>query len=49
MTNREIAEELNISEKTVEGHITKALTTLKGSLHISLPLLLTILENKFQK
>lgn len=49
LTNKQIAEELNISEKTVEGHMTKALTTLRGSLNVTLPVLLTILENKFQK
>lgn len=30
MTYREIAEELNLSEKTVEHHISKALKTLRG-------------------
>ena len=29
-TYREIAEELNLSEKTVEHHISKALKTLRG-------------------
>lgn len=47
LTNKQIAEELDISEKTVEGHMTKALTTLRGSLNITLPVLLSILENKF--
>ena len=49
LTNKQIAEELNISEKTVEGHITKALNNLRGSLSVTLPVLLAILENKFQK
>ena len=49
MTNKQIAEELNVSEKTVEGHITKALNNLRGSLSVTLPVLLAILENKFQK
>ena len=31
-TNKEIAEELGISEKTVENHLTKALRYLRGSL-----------------
>jgi RNA polymerase sigma-70 factor (family 1) len=44
-SNKEIAEELGLSEKTVEGHITKALTTLRGSLHISIPALLILVEN----
>jgi RNA polymerase sigma-70 factor (family 1) len=32
LNNPEIAREMNISEKTVEAHLTKALKTLKGSL-----------------
>jgi DNA-binding NarL/FixJ family response regulator len=32
-TNKEIAEALNISPKTVEQHITKALRTLRNVLH----------------
>ncbi len=43
-THRQIASELNISEKTVEGHISKALFILRRSLNISLPLLLFILK-----
>jgi RNA polymerase sigma-70 factor (ECF subfamily) len=31
---RQIAEELNISEKTVEAHLTKARKTLRGALYI---------------
>jgi RNA polymerase sigma-70 factor (family 1) len=46
LTNKQIAEELDISEKTVEGHITKALNTLRGSLNVSLPVLLALLEKK---
>lgn len=49
LSNKQIAEELHISEKTVEGHMTKALTTLRGSLNITLPVLLAILENKFHQ
>jgi RNA polymerase sigma-70 factor (family 1) len=49
LSNARIAEELTISEKTVEGHITKALAALRSSLNITLPVLLSILENKFQK
>lgn len=37
--NKEIAEELGISEKTVEGHITKALKVLRGSLKDYLPVM----------
>lgn len=37
--NREIAEELGISEKTVEGHITKALKTLRTTLKDYLPIM----------
>lgn len=44
LSNKQIAEELGISEKTVEGHITKAIHTLKNSLNISLPLLLFLLK-----
>jgi RNA polymerase sigma-70 factor (ECF subfamily) len=35
--NKEIAEELGISEKTVEGHITKALKVLRSALKDYLP------------
>ena len=38
MKNREIAEELNISIKTVEGHITKGIKTFKIALKDYLPL-----------
>lgn len=40
MSNREIAEELGISEKAVEYHITKALKELRTNLRDYLPLLL---------
>lgn len=43
-TNAEIARELDIAEKTVEGHMTKALHHLRESLNISLPLLIYLLE-----
>jgi len=43
-TNAEIAAELNIAEKTVEAHMTKALSTLRQSLNITIPLLLYLLE-----
>lgn len=38
MKNREIAEELNISVKTVEGHISKSIKTFKVALKDYLPL-----------
>jgi RNA polymerase sigma-70 factor (ECF subfamily) len=43
-TNAEIAAELNIAEKTVEAHMTKALSTLRQTLNISVPLLIYLLE-----
>lgn len=43
-TYAEIAQELGIAEKTVEAHLSKALSTLRESLKISLPLLLLLLE-----
>jgi RNA polymerase sigma-70 factor (family 1) len=46
LTNKQIAGQLDISEKTVEGHITKALSTIRGSLHIALPVLLAILVSQ---
>ncbi|MDB5158787.1 MAG: polymerase sigma-70 factor [Mucilaginibacter sp.] len=49
LSNARIAEELHIAEKTVEGHITNALSKLQNSLNIALPVLLTILENKLRK
>lgn len=39
-----IADELGIAEKTVEAHLSKALSSLRQSLKISLPLLLWLLE-----
>jgi RNA polymerase sigma-70 factor (ECF subfamily) len=41
--NTEIAEKLNISEKTVEAHMTKALKSLRVALKDYLPLLISIL------
>jgi RNA polymerase sigma-70 factor (family 1) len=46
-TNPEIASILNISEKTVEGHLTKALKQLKSSLNHFLILASTLLINYF--
>lgn len=43
-SNMEIANELGISEKTVEAHITRAISNLKNSLHISAALILFLLE-----
>ena len=42
--NREIAEELNISQKTVEAHITKTLKDFKKSLKNYLPFILFLLR-----
>ncbi|HEY0297932.1 MAG TPA: RNA polymerase sigma-70 factor [Arachidicoccus sp.] len=44
--NAVIANELNISEKTVEAHITRALHALRSSLRISIPLMLELLSRK---
>ncbi len=43
-SNARIAAELNISEKTVEGHITRATRTLRESIGVSLVLLLHLLD-----
>jgi RNA polymerase sigma-70 factor (ECF subfamily) len=43
-TNAQIADELQISEKTVEAHITRAIHSLKGSLQITVPLLMYLLK-----
>ncbi|SHN21329.1 RNA polymerase sigma factor [Mucilaginibacter sp. OK098] len=43
-TNAQIASELNISEKTVEAHMTKALRTLRKTLNVSIPVLLYLLD-----
>jgi RNA polymerase sigma-70 factor (ECF subfamily) len=43
MKNREIAEELNISAKAVEGHITKALKVFRVALKDYLPFVAFIL------
>jgi len=42
-TNKEIAEMLGISEKTVEGHLTKALQHLRSHISDLLPLLVAII------
>lgn len=45
-TNRQIGEELGLSEKTVEGHMTKALKNLRGSLSTFMPLIIAGLIEK---
>jgi RNA polymerase sigma-70 factor (ECF subfamily) len=42
LKNREIAQQLNITEKTVEAHMTKALKLLKNDLKHYLPLFLSL-------
>jgi RNA polymerase sigma-70 factor (ECF subfamily) len=43
-TNAQIATELNIAEKTVEAHMTKALSTLRQTLKLSVPVLIYLLH-----
>lgn len=43
LKNKEIAERLNISTKTVEKHVSKAISLLRNTLHEYLPLLAAIL------
>ena len=43
-SNTEIAEELNVSEKTVEAHITRALKILRGKLGLGLSFVLYLLS-----
>lgn len=45
-TAKQIAKELNISEKTVEAHMSRALKDLRKSLNIALPVLLFYLTRK---
>lgn len=47
LTNAEIAEYLNISCKTVEGHLTKAFTILRENLGAKIVSILFLLMNKF--
>ena len=49
LSNSNIASQLGISEKTVEGHITKALHSIRSSLNTAAPLLAVLLQNKFLK
>jgi RNA polymerase sigma-70 factor (family 1) len=45
LTNKQIAGQLNISEKTVEGHITTALKDLRSNLSVIIPaVILSVLE-----
>ncbi len=45
-SNKEIAEELNISEKTVEGHISRAIKGIRGDLATGLPIAFVALIEK---
>lgn len=45
-SHSQIAKELDITEKAVEANITRALKQLKSSLHISIPLILYLMQNK---
>ncbi|MES2275985.1 MAG: RNA polymerase sigma-70 factor [Bacteroidota bacterium] len=45
LSNAQIADELGVSEKNVEAHITRAIHTLRGSLQVSLPLLAYLLKS----
>lgn len=44
MSNKQIANELNLSEKTVEAHITKAIRSLRNDLALFPPILFLILS-----
>ncbi|MNY62194.1 Sigma-70, region 4 [compost metagenome] len=46
MSNAQIAKELGVTEKAVEANVTRALKNLKSSLHISIPLILSLLDDK---
>ncbi|WP_129714353.1 RNA polymerase sigma-70 factor [Pedobacter sp. SYP-B3415] len=46
-SNAQIAADLGISEKTVEGHITRALHALRTALQVSAPVLLIVLKKIF--
>ncbi|MDT3402238.1 RNA polymerase sigma-70 factor [Mucilaginibacter terrae] len=43
MSHAEIAQKLEISEKTVEAHITRALKVLKNNLKVEIPIILCLL------
>ncbi|PST84319.1 RNA polymerase sigma-70 factor [Pedobacter yulinensis] len=46
-SNAEIAAELGIAQKTVEGHMTRALQELRTALQVSAPVLLVLLKKIF--
>ncbi|WP_316835999.1 RNA polymerase sigma-70 factor [Pedobacter nutrimenti] len=48
-TNKQIATELHISEKTVEAHLTKALKDIRGQLTLNNLLFLILLLNHLQR
>lgn len=45
MSHKQIAAELNISEKTVTNHLTKAIKDIKGDLNIYYPALLWLMDS----
>jgi len=44
LSNKQIAEELQVSEKAVEAHLTRAIKSIRGNLAIAMPIALLILK-----